>query len=154
MQKKNYTKLIFYIILLVSIFITSLKIIKLNAILLQIPQHNEAFSAYNLWQKQMGYFNIIAYALLLIVAFIEFYNKQQKNLIFIANIFYIALALYIYVSINRNYYQTISTNYQQQNGYWVTLFMGTFYIVGGILISAIGFITVRNNIKRQIHKNN
>jgi positive regulator of sigma E activity len=69
----------------------------------------------------------------------------------LTNILYIGLVLFIFITANRSYFAVHNVDYSNKGEYWLTVFMGIFYIIGAVLVSAIGYITVRNYAKRSQH---
>lgn len=151
---KDLIKVIFYIVFLIGMVALGIMLKQMNQLVDSATNSTEIVSSYNLLQKQIGIANITFFVVLLIGAFIHYYKKQDQKLILMANILFIAISLFLYTTLNQKFYQLIDAAYKEQSGYWLTLFMGIFYILGGILISAIGYITVRNNLKRKINTRN
>ncbi|MBI9067817.1 MAG: hypothetical protein JEZ09_11035 [Salinivirgaceae bacterium] len=149
MTKNNFLKLSFYIAFVASAIILFVFLKQLLFLIENAADSKDIMLDYNLFQKRIGLINICSFVVLLLTSLIEYYKNNNSKLIILANILFMAVSLFLYVSINKSYYQLSGINYLEQSGYWLTLFMGVFYIIGGLLISAIGFITVRNNLKRK-----
>ena len=99
-------------------------------------------------QTRVGIYSIIIFIILLLVSFGLYYYTEKRNYIILSNILYVGVILYVYVTINKDFYLAQNIEYAQQGEYWITVFMGIFYIIGAILVSAIGYITIRNYTKR------
>ena len=154
MKRENQLKIAFYVLFLVAAAILAIKFIALQKILMGPSVAAEVADQFNLYQKQIGIINIISFMVLLIIGLIHFYLTDKKTLFFLATIAFMASTLIMYVSMNRDFHRLNMIPYNEQSGYWITLFMGIFYILGGILVAAIGYITVRNNRKRKIGNRN
>jgi len=146
MKIKKTSIIIYYLLLLVSAIIT-LKLFANFGSLIDGYQVIDNITYSNL-QKQVGIFGIISFIILLIVSYFIYFFTNKITYILLSNILYIAIVLYVFVTLNRNYFICQNIDYSQQSEYWLTIFMGIFYIIGAILISSIGYITIRNYAKR------
>lgn len=109
---------------------------------------------YNSLQQQANLTSIILFAILLLLGFINFFLNKGAKYIVLANLLYIPVTLYNYITLNFNFYEKQGLIPSENSGYWLIVFIGVFYIVGAILVSVIGFLTVRNLNKRStLHKN-
>lgn len=124
----------------------------MHSVLENYSPANQINSEYTMLQTRAGIYSIIIFIVLLLVSFILYYYTEKRNYIFLSNILYIGAILYVYVTVNKNYYLAQNLEYSQQGEYWITIFMGIFYIVGAVLVSAIGYITIRNYTKRNQNK--
>jgi hypothetical protein len=142
---------VFYLMLVISLVVL-LKVCVDLTHLVENASNDEAFlQQYSLLQKDAGMHSIIAFVLLLGVGFLLFYLTTKSTPIILSNIVYIAIILYVFITTNRVFYENQNIEYTQQSEYWLTIFMGIFYILGAILVSVIGYITVRNYLRRSQH---
>jgi len=103
---------------------------------------------YTVLLSKSGVYSIIIFIILLCVGLVLYYLTSSKNYIIIANIFYAFFILMVFISFNKKYFTSQNIDYMQQGEYWLTMFMGIFYILGSVLVSAISYITLRNYTKR------
>jgi inner membrane protein involved in colicin E2 resistance len=108
---------------------------------------------YSHLQTRAGMYGIVMFMVLLLVSFILYFLTKRYNYILLSNIVYTFFTLYIYITVNRDFYIVQNIEYAQQGEYWLTVFMGIFYVVGSILVSAIGYITIRNYTKKIVRDN-
>lgn len=128
--------------------------IRLNNLFIQSNTIESIEIQYSQLQKAIGIYGIIAFITLLILSFIIYYLTHKRTYLFLSNIFYIAIILFVFVTINKSFYTFQNIEYSKSTEYWLTLFMGIFYIIGSILVSAIGYITIRNYTNRFQHPTN
>lgn len=103
---------------------------------------------YNNLQQQTSLIGIVLFAILLLVGFVNFYLNKNAKYIVLANLLYIPITLYSYISLNFNFYEKQGLIPAENSGYWLIVFIGIFYIIGAILVSVIGYFTIRNLNKR------
>ena len=154
-QYKTIT-LIFYIFFIAGFAIMLFFSLKMKAILNVPSLTDEHISAYSVLQKQISYAGIMIFISQLLISFILYYRTTNKNPIFLTNILYIGFMLFVYFSSNYNYYKLLNKESTSNTSYWLFIFIGLFYILGAILVSAIGYITIKNITNRNsegIHKN-
>ena len=102
-------------------------------------------------QKDAGMIGIVSFMVLLCISFVLYYLTDKKSYILLSNIIYIVVILYVFITVNREFYTFQNLEFDEQSEYWITVFMGIFYIIGAVLVSAIGYITIRNYSKRSQH---
>jgi hypothetical protein len=129
--------LIFDTVLLLSKSIAARK-----ALLIAGPDFS--FVELNTLQKPIGILNICFFTVLLILASWVFYIEKRKMFIYLTNLIFIAFTLFNYVTLNRMFFELGDQDANKSGSYWLMVFIGLFYIVGAITISAIAFIAVRN----------
>lgn len=148
MNRQKSGILIFYILFIIGSALLVFFAKNLYGII-QIDAITEAVSEkYLALQKQLSYLSISVFILLLMVSFYLFFTTKNKNPILLSNILYIGVTLFVFVSCNKQFYIIKSGVASQNSAYWLYLFIGIFYILGAILVSAIGFITIKNYINR------
>ena len=144
---KNITRL-YYLFFAISLGVLLFFASKIQD-LLQSESITETIStSYALAQKQISYAGIIVFISQLILSLYLFYISNNKKPILLSNILYIAFMLYVYFGSNHHYYTLLNGTAADNTAYWLYLFMGLFYILGAILVSAIGYITVKNYTQR------
>ncbi|PKP10305.1 MAG: hypothetical protein CVU09_08030 [Bacteroidetes bacterium HGW-Bacteroidetes-4] len=140
---KNITRL-YYLLFIIGLGVMLFFASKIQG-LLQSESITETIStSYALAQKQLSYAGIIVFICQLMISLYLFYISNNKKPILLSNILYIALMLYVYFGSNHRYYTLLNGAAADNTAYWLYLFMGLFYILGAILVSAIGYITVKN----------
>jgi len=110
---------------------------------------------YSHLQKSAGIYGIIAFMVLLVFSFVLYFLTSKRTYILLSNILYIGVVLFVFFTANRAFYAFQNIDCSKSSGYWLTLFIGVFYIIGAVLVSVIGYITIRNFTNRSqqsIHK--
>jgi predicted transporter len=148
MNQKRIIILTFYSLIAIGTGILVLMASKMNH-LLQTDMINPSIAeTYFQLQKLISYTSIAIFIVLLLVAFYLFYLTQNKNPILLANILYIGITLIVFIDLNRKFFELHHEIVSKNGTYWLYLFIGIFYILGAILVSAIGYITIKNLNKR------
>ena len=148
MDKQKINLLVFLGLWLVAgIFLVKLCLTMQSTILEN--QTGLSISDFLLLQKRVTLANISFFVPLLVISFVGFYFTRRKNLILLANLLYVAVTLFVYVNMNKAYHGINHQVATDQKGYWLFLFIGVFYVLGAVLVSAIGYITVRNLLNRE-----
>lgn len=154
MSQSKIATLTYFAILLLAIAL----FVKLSANisgLFDFKELPEGFDKqYGNMQKKAGITGIISFVVLLLFSVYLYYLTTKSTYIILTNIIYIAFTLFVFVSLNRDYFSVQNITYNEKSEYWITVFMGIFYILGAILVSAIAYITVRNYTKRSQHSMN
>lgn len=148
MDKQKINTLIFFALWMAAASILISQAVKLMG-LIQNEQVEVTLPYFLQIQKKITLNNILFFVPLLISALIGYYLNHRKNLLFLSNLLYIAITLVVYVNANKSFHESNQQIATDQKGYWLFLFIGIFYILGAILISAISFITVRNLLNRE-----
>jgi hypothetical protein len=151
MNKVKIVTTLCFVVFAVSIAILLNICLKMNGLF--ADNHSLEFFKiqYAQLQKAAGIYSITAFMSMLVVSFALFYFTSKRTFILLSNIIYIGVVLFIFVSMNKAYYTFQNIDYLQNSEYWLTVFMGIFYILGAILVSTIGYITIRNYTKRGQH---
>ena len=154
MNKVKGLTILYIVVVAVSIAILATICIKMNGLFAE--NHTLEFIEihYSQMQKSAGIFSITLFMSMLSVAFVLFYLTSKRTFILISNIIYIGVVLYVFVSINKTYCSFQNIDIAQNSEYWLTVFMGIFYILGAVLVSTIGYITIRNYTNRVQHSIN
>ena len=143
--------ILYFILLAASVAVLTNACLNLN----QILENSNIFESTNIQyahlQKEAGMTGIISFMVLLSVSFVLYYLTDKKSYILLSNIIYIGVILYVFITVNREYYIMQNLEFNQQTEYWITVFMGIFYIIGAVLVSTIGYIAIRNYSKRSQH---
>ncbi len=151
MDKAKIFRWLFYLILVISL-VWSFTIANKLYNLINIKEGFETiYNQYNSLQKTIGILGIVSFIVLLSISLVLYYLCNSRNYIFLSNLVYIGIILFVFITINKQYYINQNLDYTQQSTYWLTVIMGIFYIIGAILVSAIGYITLRNYINRSRH---
>jgi len=154
----NKTKILtfsYFFILIIGVGILFRILLNINYLLNNNLVIN-SIKEYSALQTKAGIQSIVIFVILLVVSFIIYFLTKRHNYILLSNIIYISFTLYIYITANKDFYVSQDIDYSQQGEYWLTVFMGVFYILGSILVSSIGYITIRNytkNSRRQLNHN-
>lgn len=144
---KNITRL-YYLFFITGLGVLLYFATKIQG-LLQSESITEAISiSYALAQKQISYAAIIVFISLLSFSLYLFYSSNNKKPVILSNILYVAFMLFVYFGSNHSYYTLLNGSAAENSAYWLYLFMGLFYILGAILVSAIGYLTVKNYTRR------
>jgi len=109
---------------------------------------------YSQLQKSAGIYGIVSFITLLLLSFALFFLNTKRTYILLTNILYIGVVLFVFFTANKAFYTFQNIDYSQSSGYWLTLFMGVFNIVGAVLVSVIGYITIRNFTNRSQQSGN
>lgn len=151
MNKNKIAVLVYYALLLISMALLFNVCLSLSELLQTSPLPDNLQTTYNALQKKAALMGIIAFVIMLIISLVLYYINSKPTYIVLTNLAYVALVLFVFVTINQNFFQVQNLTYNEKSEYWITVFMGIFYIIGAVLVSAIGFITVRNYSKRTNH---
>ena len=149
MVKSRVLAVLYFLFLFIGGVIIVNIIIDINLVLEAYSSLNPIHTYdYTRLQTSIGVYSIVIFVILLMLSYSIYYLENKRNYIVISNILYIGATLYVYVTINKNFYEVQEIDYLQQGEYWITVFMGIFYVIGAILISSIGYITIRNYTNR------
>ena len=148
MNSTKIATITYYTLFIISVAILLNVCTQINQLFSNVLALDSISNEYAELQKNAGVYGIISFIILLSVGFLLYYLTKKRTYIVLSNILYISLILYVFISANKQYYSVQNLQYSQQNEYWLTIFMGIFYIIGAVLVSAIGYITVRNYTKR------
>lgn len=151
MGYQKITSIIYFGVLLITIVLLFNIGSSINNLLNESNISESFINTYGALQKKAGLYGIVTFAILLILSLLMYYFSSKTTYVLLTNIIYIALMLFVFVSANQNYFTMQNINYAEKSEYWITVFMGIFYIIGAVLVSAIGYITVRNYSKRSEH---
>lgn len=146
-KTKILTALYFLILFIGTILLFNISI-DINLTLESFSPLNNIDISYTELQTKVSMYSVTIFVILLLISYSLYYLTNKRNYIIISNILYISITLYIYVTINRQFFEVQKIEYSQQGEYWITVFMGVFYAIGAILVSIIGYITIRNYTKR------
>jgi len=152
MNLKKSITLTFFFILILSLGILVSFIFKINGLLEGAQLNTALIDQYNNLQKQTNLISIILFIILLLLGFINYYKYNKANYIALSTLLYVFVTLYCYLSINYRFYELQNINPTESGNFWIFAFIGVFYVVGSILISVIGFYTIRNLLKRNAPK--
>lgn len=147
MAKNKIITIVYFILLLIGGVILFNISVNMRSLIDNYSMLNSIDAEYTHLQTKVGIYSIIIFIVLLLVSFVLYYYTEKRNYIFLSNIIYVGVVLYIHVTINQNFHTSHNLEYSEQGEYWITVFMGIFYIIGAILVSAIGYITIRNYTK-------
>jgi hypothetical protein len=145
MNRQRVFTIIFFLLLIISGAILSNILSNFYSLFDNIELLKENYA--KLLSKS-GIYSICMFIVLLSLGIILYYLTSNKNYIIITNIFYATFILIVFISFNKKYFIVQNIDYMQQGEYWLTMFMGIFYIIGSVLVSAISYITLRNYTKR------
>lgn len=148
MKVLKITTLAYFVLLFASIIILFNIGFAINGLLQAIPLSENFSVEFALLQKKAGLYGIVLFVLLLLVSLVLYYLSKKRSYLILSNLVYLALILYVFVTANQKYFLVQNINYSEKSEYWITVFMGIFYIIGAILVSAISYITMRNFTKR------
>lgn len=149
MTLKKLIPIIFISVLFVSTVILILLCLKMNNLLSDTALAFQNIQIeYNNLQKQTNTTSILLFSVLLILGFVNYYINKKIKYIAWSNLLYIPVTLFNYVTLNYNFYKMQGLEPNEQSGFWLILFIGSFYILGAILVSVIGVFTIRNLLKR------
>ncbi len=127
-------------------------LVKLNLNLTQLLSEATSFDAiidaFNTKQKQLATTNIVTYFILLSISLWALSTEKKINYILLSLIVFIGVTLYNSVSLNKALFALKGLNPSNETGYWLMVFIGVFYIIGAVVIAAIGYIAVKNYSKR------
>lgn len=108
---------------------------------------------YNQLHTNISYASIILFVVLLIVSLVYYFYYHRVGYVLITNMFYIVTTLFNYITLSKMYADAVSTENTNSEHYF-NIFIGIFFIVGGILVSVIGFYAIRNFSKFKRNKIN
>lgn len=149
-MKKKIGSLIFLAILIVSVsilyFLANKTFLMLDDKTLTISDLNKFF---NNFQTQISLVSIICFIVLLIVGLVYYYFQKRTGYVLIANLFYIFSTLFNHISLTHIYLKKLSIDINESPQFLLNTFIAVFFILGGILISVIGFYALRNLDKRK-----
>ncbi len=146
---KKIISLSFLILLVISAVALISFCFKMNALINDSSLSLQTIQLkYSALQKQTSVLSIVLFIILLLIGFFNFYTSTNAKYIVLANLLYIPITLYNYASLNFNFYKLQGIEPVDSSGFWLILFIGIFYIIGAIVISVIGFFTIRNLVKR------
>lgn len=148
MNKNRIATLVYYVILVASIVLLANVCLSLKSLLQTEPLSENIDIIYNSLQKKAALYGIISFVILLVTSLVLYYLLSKPTYIVLSNLAYVTLVLFVFVTINRSFFEMQNIAYAEKSEYWITVFMGIFYIIGAVLVSAIGYITVRNYTKR------
>lgn len=156
MTKKKLVSLTYLILTLAGAFLLISLSLKTSNVLSSNPlSMQDVQLEYNSLQKQTSLVSIIVFIVLLLIGFINYYTNSNSKYIVLANLLYIPVTLFNYVSLNYSFHKMQGIEPNDSTGFWLLLFIGIFYIIGAIVISVIGYLTIRNLVKRaKPHRNN
>lgn len=142
---------VFYLVLIASLVVLLKICFDLHQLVENVTSDELFFQQYSMLQKNAGMYSIVTFMVLLGFGFLLFYLTTKSTPIILSNIVYITIILYVFITINRDFYVNQNIDYTQQSEYLLTVFIGIFYIIGATLVSAIGYITIRNYLRRSQH---
>lgn len=149
MNFKKLVPVIFIVLLFLSTITLGALCLKMNNLLGDTSLTFQSMQIeYNALQKQTSLISIILFVILLLVGFINYYINQKIKYVAWANLLYVPVTLFTYVTLNYNFYKIQGVEPKEASGFWLILFIGIFYIIGAILVTVIGSFTVRNLHKR------
>jgi hypothetical protein len=153
MKRAKLLQLSFLILLLLDIIILSLKSISAKTILTN-ANADFTFVSFNELQKPIGMISIIFFIGLLILASWLYFSSGRKLYVYMATLVYVGFTLFNYITLTRIFFN-IGGQFERQSGsYWLIVCIGLFYVVGGIVVAAIGLNTVRNLHHRSKERKN
>ncbi len=146
MSKKQIWSLVFLSILTISCILLFILINKgfnmFNSDTITISDFNITF--YKM-QKTISLVSISSFIILLIFSLIYYYIYNRITYIVISNIVYIFSTLINYVNLSKSYNDfAYKLTQQASNEHLFNILIGTFFIVGAILVSFIGYYAIRN----------
>lgn len=144
---KTITRL-YYLFFVIGLSVMLFFATKIQGLLQSESMSETIITSYALAQKQISYAGIIVFISQLMLSLYLFYISNNKKPILLSNILYIAFMLFVYFGSNHRYYTLLDGAAADNSAYWLYLFMGLFYILGALLVSAIGYITVKNYTQR------
>ncbi len=148
MNSTKIVTIIYYIFFITSAIILLYVCLDLNQLLNNSLVLESIGKEYAMLQKKAGVYGIVSFIVLLSISFWLYYLSNKRTYIILSNILYVSIILYVFITANKEYHLVQNLQYSQQSEYWLTLFMGIFYIIGAVLVSTIGYITIRNYTKR------
>lgn len=154
MKQKQLITLSFFAAFLIVVTILVKMNLSLAYLLAEATSFDAVIDVFSAKQKQLATTNIITYFILLGIALWAYTVEKKINYIFLSLIVFIAVTLYSYVNLNKNLFALKGLNPTDETGYWLMVFIGVFYILGAVVISAIGYIAVKNYTKRINKPNN
>jgi len=137
-------KLSFLLILFISTLVLGIISFRLNGLLNKGLDMEEIAESFKSMQKFLGVASIIAFTILLILSILYMKFTGNKTYLFLSNLFFILFTLYNYITLNRGFFSLNGNDPSDFGGYWLILFIGIFYIIGAIAVSAIGYIAISN----------
>ncbi|MFA6404304.1 MAG: hypothetical protein WCX31_22155 [Salinivirgaceae bacterium] len=144
MDKKKVTITLF----LLSCIIALVVLIRLNYqaySLLKNSVSSELMPAkFQLLQKQISTVNIAFFIPMLLLSLFWYYLTNSRTLILISNILYITVTIFVTYTLNREFNELHNAKATETVGFWLFALIGIFSILGSVLVSVIGYITVRN----------
>ena len=149
MKINKIIQIVFLVLLLSSAAYLIILCLNMNSVINNTALTLQALQIkYNSLQQQTNLTSIILFGILLLIGFINYYISGNAKNIVLANLLYIPVTLYNFITLNFNFYKTQGYEPNENSGYWLIVFIGVFYIIGAILVSVIGFFTIRNLNKR------
>jgi hypothetical protein len=148
MTKNKIITIVYFALLLIGGIILFIKGVNMQSLIKSCDNTHIIDMQYAKMQTNMGVYSIVIFIVLLLISFILYYFTDNRNYVLLSNILYVGVILYVYVSLNKEYLLANNIDYSSSEEYWITVFMGVFYIIGAVLVSAIGYITIRNYTKR------
>ncbi len=144
MDKKKLIITVFFVFCLIAVAV----LIKLNYEayrLIKDAADSELMPAsFQILQKQISIVNIGFFIPMLLLSLAWYYLTNSRNLIVLSNILYITVTIFISYTLNREFSGLNNVKATETIGFWLFALIGIFSVIGSILVSTIGYITVRN----------
>lgn len=100
-------------------------------------------------QKNTAIINIVSFSILTIIGLWAYRMQNKVSYLLLSLILYTAITLYNFVTLNKQLYALKVGIPSDYGAYWLMTFIGVFYIIGAVVVAAIGYITVKNYMKRR-----
>ncbi len=103
-------------------------------------------------QKKLEVYNLVIYAVLLSFGMYLFATLKRLNYALLALVLFIAFTLYNHVSLSKQAFALQNINPSESGNYWLLVFIGVFYVLGAVVVAAIGYLVLKNYAKRYLEE--
>lgn len=149
-MKKKTGSLIFLATLLLSVSILSILIKKtFNLLDDKTLTINELSAFFYDFQKKISLVSLVSFVVLLIIGLTYYYFQKRVGYVLITNFFYIVSTLFNHISLTDIFLKKLLIATKESSQFLLSTFIAIFFILGGILVSIIGFYALRNLDKRK-----
>jgi hypothetical protein len=153
MDKKKLIFGLYLIICIAACFIIIGLNLKAQNLLTTATETEILNAAFQKLQKQISYAGILFFIPMLIISLVWYYITSSRTLILLSNILYISTTLFVAYTLNKEFHELNNAIALETVGFWLFAMIGLFSIIGSILVSTIGYITIRNLTGRTNQKN-
>ncbi len=148
-MRSKYPLLIYLALLIISIVILANMCMNAKESIVNSEVLNYNFIS--ALQKKITIANIVCFTTLIALGLWIFSITKRVNYLILSIILFVCITLYNHVTLTKLILTSQGKVPANEGAYWLVVFVGIFYILGAILVAAIGYIAVKNYTKRYIN---